>query len=200
MMRPAFAVVFTGLALLGGLLGAAAQDQSQPPAQVQPQQAQTQPAQPQPPVPPQAVPAPPQGLPPQAENARYSFHRIGDTFVRLDSVTGQVAQCSQAPSGWTCSAAPEERAALESEIARLQRENAGLKKTLLARGGDVPGVTVEPRPVPPGTVPDPSKPPADLKLPSDAEIDRALAYMKNVWRKLVDMMQDLQRDIQQRKG
>jgi hypothetical protein len=194
MMRPALAVVFAGLALLGGPLGATAQDQSQPPAQ----------AQPQPPVPPQAVPAPPQGLPPQAENPRYSFHRIGDTFVRLDSVTGQVAQCSQAPAGWTCSAAPEERAALESEIARLQRENAGLKKTLLARGGDVPGVTVEPRPVPPGTVPDPSpgtaRPPADLKLPSDAEIDRALAYMKNVWRKLVDMMQDLQRDIQQRKG
>lgn len=192
MMRPAVTVVFASLALMGGALGAAAQDQSQPPAQAQPQ-----PAQPQPPVPPQA-------LPPQAENARFSFHRIGDTFIRLDSVTGQVAQCSQAPSGWTCSAAPEDRAALESEIARLQRENAGLKKTLLARGGDVPGVTVEPRPVPPGTVPDPTpgtaKPPADLKLPSDAEIDRALAYMKNVWRKLVDMMQDLQRDIQQRKG
>ena len=198
MKRPAFTVVFAGLALLGGPLGAIAQDQSQPPAQTQ------QPAQPQPPVPPQAVPAPSQALPPQAENARYSFHRVGDSFVRLDSVTGQVAQCAQAPTGWTCSAAPEDRAALESEIARLQRENAGLKKTLLARGGDVPGVTIEPRPVPPGTVPDPSpgtaKPPADLKLPSDAEIDRALAYMKNVWRKLVDMMQDLQRDIQQRKG
>jgi hypothetical protein len=58
--------------------------------------------------------------------------------------------------------------------------------------------------VPPGNVPDPSpgtaKPPADLKLPTDAEVDRAIAYMKGVWRKLVDMMMDLQRDIQQRKG
>jgi hypothetical protein len=189
MMRPAFAVVFTGLALLGGPLGAAAQDQSQPPAQAEPQQPQSS-------LPPQAVP-----VQPPAEGARYSFHRIGDAFVRLDSVTGHVAQCaSQGSTGWTCSTAPEERAALESEIARLQRENAGLKKTLLARGGDVPGMTSEARPVPPGTVPDPSKPPGDLKLPSDAEIDRALAYMKNVWRKLVDMMQDLQRDIQQRKG
>jgi hypothetical protein len=192
MMRPAVAVVFAGL-VLGGPFGAVAQEQSQAPAQAQPQQAE-----PQPPVPPQAVPTQP------PESARFSFHRVGDSFVRLDSVTGQVAQCSQNPAGWTCAAAPEERAALENEIARLQRENAGLKKTLLARGGDVPGVTVEPRPVPPGTVPDPApgtaKPPADLKLPSDAEIDRALAYMKNVWRKLVDMMQDLQRDIQQRKG
>src|SRR5689334_5470628 len=107
MMRPAFTVVFAGLALLSGPLGALAQDQSQPPAQAQPQQAQ-----PQPPIPPQAVPAPsqaippqappPQALPPQAENARYSFHRVGDTFVRLDSVTGQVAQCAQAPTGWAC--------------------------------------------------------------------------------------------------
>jgi hypothetical protein len=103
--------------------------------------------------------------------------------------------------------APEERAALESEIARLQGENAKLKKSLLARG-DVPGAMAETKPeatpVPPGNVPDPSpgtaKPPGNLKLPSDAEVDRAIAYMKSVWRKLVDMMMDLQRDIQQRKG
>jgi len=186
MMRPAFAVLLAGLATAGGPLGAAAQDQA--PAQAQPEA------------------MPPQAAAPQTsgETGRYAFHRIGDTFVRLDSVTGQVAQCTQGSAGWSCAAAPEERAALESEIARLQSENATLKKSLLARGESAPGATAEARPVPPGTVPDPSpgtaKPPADLKLPSDAEVDRALAYMKNVWKKLVDMMMDLQRDIQQRKG
>ena len=177
MMRAAFAVVLAALA--GAPLGAAAQNQPSDPAQ-----------------PPQTAPS--------DEAGRYTFHRIGDAFVRLDSVTGQVAQCAQAAIGWTCAAAPEERAALESEIERLQRENATLKKTLLSRGGGLPGAMSEARPVPPANVPDPSpgtaKPPADLKLPSDAEVDRALAYMKNVWRKLVDMMMDLQRDIQQRKG
>jgi hypothetical protein len=182
MMRPALLALFAGLAVAVGPLGAAAEDQAQPPVQAQPQ--------------PQVMPPP---ATPPAESARYSFHRIGDAFVRLDSVTGQVAQCSQGQTGWTCAAAPEERTALESEISRLQRENANLKKTLLARG-DVPGMTPEARPVPPGTVPDTAKPPGDFKPPSDAEIDRALAYMKNVWRKLVDMMMDLQRDIQQRKG
>src|SRR5689334_173007 len=112
MMRPAVAVVFTGLVLLGGAFGAAAEEQGQAPAEPEPQQAQPQPAQPQPPVPPQAVPAQP-----LAETARFSFHRVGDSFVRLDSVTGQIAQCSsQGSTGWTCSTAPEERAALESEI------------------------------------------------------------------------------------
>jgi hypothetical protein len=193
MMRPAFAAVVAGLALLS-VPSASAEEQNQAPAQT---------PQAQPPVPPQAVPQP------SAETTRFSFHRIGDAFVRLDSITGQVAQCSQTPAGWTCSVAPEERAALDSEIARLQRENAGLKKSLLARG-EMPGAMaeakpeIEAKPVPPGEVPDPSpgtaKPPADLKLPSDAEVGRAVAYMKSVWRKLVDMMMDLQRDIQQRKG
>ena len=190
MMRPAFAVLLAGLA--SGPLGAAAQDQSsdqtQPPVQAQPQTSPPQVASPK-------VPG---------ETGRYTFHRMGDAFVRLDSVTGQVAQCSQAATGWSCAAAPDERTALESEIARLQRENATLKKTLLARGGDLPGAMSEARPVPPTNVPDPSpgiaKPPGEFKPPSDAEIDRAIAYMKNVWRKLVDMMMDLQRDMQQRKG
>ena len=115
-------------------------------------------------------------------------------------------------TGWTCAAAPEDRSALENEIARLQRENASLKKTLLARGegpnppgANSPGAMTETkpeaRPVPPGNVPDPSaKPPGQFQPPSEADVDRALAYVKNVWRKLVDMMMDLQRDIQQRKG
>jgi hypothetical protein len=197
MMRPAFAAVFAGLTLFSAPFAAAEETQTP--------RAQTPQVQPQPPAP---IPAEPQ---PPAETARFSFHRIGDAFVRLDSVTGHVAQCSQTPAGWTCAAAPEDRAALESEIARLQAENAKLKKSLLARG-DIPGAMAEAKPeskpdgtpVPPANVPDPSpgtaKPPGDLKLPSDAEVDRAIAYMKSVWRKLVDMMMDLQRDIQQRKG
>ena len=77
--------------------------------------------------------------PPGADDGRYTFHRIGDGFVRLDSRTGQVAQCGWAATGWSCKAVPDERAALESEIARLQRDNAALKKSLLSRGLELPG-------------------------------------------------------------
>jgi hypothetical protein len=103
---------------------------------------------------------------------------------------------------------PDERAALDSEIARLQRENAALKKSLLSRGLELPaGVLSDAappranvdRPTPPANVPDTSRdstqPP---RMPSEADLDRAIAYMKNVWRKLVDMMIDLQRDIQRK--
>ena len=163
-------------------------------------EAQSEPAQsaPVPEAPAQNQPAPAPA--PGTDDGRYSFHRMGDGFVRLDSRTGQLAQCGLGPAGWSCKAVPDERAALESEIARLQRENAELKKSLLSRGLDLPGGVVAqapaPSPVPPLNVPDPSR--REPKAPSDVELDHAITFMKNVWRKLVDMMLDLQRDVQRK--
>src|SRR5476649_1349850 len=106
--------------------------------------------------------------PPSPDDSRYSFHRMGDGFVRLDSRTGQLAQCGWAATGWSCKMVPDERAALESEIGRLQRDNAELKKSLLSRGLELPsGVVAEAPPVPPANVPDTSA--KEPKMPSDAE-------------------------------
>ena len=137
------------------------------------------------------------------DDGRYSFHRSGDSFIRLDSRTGQVSQCGWGATGWACKLVPEERAALESEIGRLQRDNAELKKSLLSHNIELPNgmAAAAPAPqaaapVPPANVPDPSaKAP---QMPSDAEIDRAFAFMKRVWRRLVDMMSDLQRDTEKK--
>ena len=131
---------------------------------------------------------------------RYSFHRTGESFIRLDAQTGQVAQCGWNATGWSCSAVPDERAALESEIARLQRENAALKRSLLANGIELPsGIkpeVAERKDEPPaGKSPDTS---AGPRLPSDAELDQAMAFMKKVWRRLIEMMADLQRDMQRK--
>lgn len=149
----------------------------------------------------QSIPAPAQvqsAPPPGAEDGRYTLHRMGDGFVRLDSRTGELSQCNSLPAGWTCKAVPDERAALESEIGRLQQENAKLKKTLLARGVELPGGMVAPPapPVPPANIPDPT--PKEPKAPADADLDRAFTFMKNVWKRLVDMVADLQRDIQKK--
>jgi hypothetical protein len=67
---------------------------------------------------------------PDSENGRYSFNPVADGVLRLDTRTGQVSQCSKSDAGWTCNAVPDERSALETEIARLQGENATLKKEL----------------------------------------------------------------------
>ena len=82
---------------------------------------------------------------PGADDSRFSFHRVLDSFVRLDGRTGQVSVCGRETSGWACRAVPDERAALEEAIGRLQGDNAALKKDLLARGLPLPsGVKPEP--------------------------------------------------------
>ena len=35
-------------------------------------------------------------------------------------------------------------------------------------------------------------------MPSDAELDRVMGFIEKVWRRLVEMMVDLQRDMQRK--
>jgi hypothetical protein len=142
---------------------------------------------------------------------RFVFHRSGGGFVRLDLVTGAVASCSQNAADWTCVAGRDERAALDHEIARLQRDNAALKNALLEHGvplpndmkADVPAETI-PRPpqtVPPtASAPPPPAKPGEPERASrdDAEIERIMAMMEKVWRRLVEMMMNIQRDLQKK--
>lgn len=117
---------------------------------------------------------------------RFSFERIDDGFVRFDHDTGQVAFCGQHAVGWGCQAQPEDRQALESEIERLQRDNAELKNKL------------SPPPLA-------NNPPAEkrsdpgLRLPSDEDLERAMAVLEKTWRRLVEIIVNLQKDFM-RKG
>ena len=72
--------------------------------------------------------------PADTEHGRFSFHKVDEGFLRLDTRTGQVSLCNHKNLGWACDTIPDERAALENEIARLQTGNAALKKDMLARG------------------------------------------------------------------
>jgi hypothetical protein len=130
-----------------------------------------------------------QTVTPDSENGRYSFNPVADGVLRLDSRTGQVSQCSRSDAGWTCNAVPDERSALETEIARLQGENAMLKKELLARGLPIPGV-----PSPSGSKP--GEP--GLKLPSDAEVDKVISFLEKAWRRLIEMGRTMQKDVEKK--
>jgi hypothetical protein len=119
--------------------------------------------------------------------ARYAFNRVDDGFLRLDNVTGNVAYCGQTSAGWACQAVPEDRAALEKEIARLQDEVTSLKQEVAAFRN-----------------PPPPRPPADLTPPSAngdetaklrADLERAKVAVKNVWERLVDMINNFQKDM-----
>jgi hypothetical protein len=125
---------------------------------------------------------------PDSADARFSFHRADDGYLRLDGRTGQVSMCHRRGTGWQCQVVPDERAALETEIARLQSDNAVLKKHLLSRNLPLPD-GMRPEPTAPKTV-------QPLQLPSDADLDRVMGFMEKLWRRLVEMIASVQRDLQ----
>jgi hypothetical protein len=125
---------------------------------------------------------------PDSDDARYTFNRIDDGYLRLDGRTGQVSICARRSAGWACQAVPDERAALEAEIARLQAENVAVKKELIARNLPLPG-TVKPD-SPPGNSDD-----SRLQLPNDADLNKVMNFIEKVWRRLVEMIATLQKDM-----
>jgi hypothetical protein len=120
--------------------------------------------------------------PPEGADSRYTFHRVDEGYVRLDGRTGQVSICAQRPVGWACQATPDERTALEAEIARLQGESAALNLPL-------PGA-VKPE------VPAAKEEPPRLQLPNDADLNKVVDFFEKVWRRFVEVIVSLQKDIQ----
>ncbi len=122
---------------------------------------------------------------PDSENGRYTFSQVSDGMLRLDTRTGAVSICARKDAGWSCNTVPDERTALENEIARLQRENGALKKDMVARGLPLPNTVTGLPPAPA----DQRELQLKVPLPSDAEIDRMMSAFEKVWRRLVDMVQ-----------
>ena len=133
---------------------------------------------------------------PDTENGRYTLQPSGDGMLRLDTRTGTVSNCSNSAAGWACYAVPDERAALDTEIGRLQAENAKLKEQLASR---------EPSPAP-GKIED-ALPKSDrapnradgqrkieIPLPSDQDMDRVMSFLERAWRRLIDMANRVQKD------
>ena len=125
------------------------------------------------------------GKPPDAP-LRYSFNRVDDGFLRLDNSSGQIAFCSPRTVGWACQAVPEDRAALEKEIARLQDVVTGLKTEIAA-------LRAPPPPRPPAELTPAPKSDEAKQLRDD--IRRARAAIEDVWRRLVEMIVNFQKDM-----
>jgi hypothetical protein len=142
---------------------------------------------------------------PDAVNGRYTLSPVADGVIRLDTRTGQVSTCSNNGNGWACYAVPDERAAFDAEIGRLQADNEKLKSQLAERDATITGKIDEPLPKSDPLqksepkVADGSRkieiPRIEIPLPSDRDMDRAMSFLEQAWRRLVEMANRVQKDV-----
>jgi len=137
---------------------------------------------------------------PDSENGRYALSPVGDGVIRLDTRTGAVSTCTNSSAGWACYAVPDERAALDAEIGRLQADNEKLKAELATREPAVTGKIDEALPKadslkrPEPKVADGERK-IEIPLPSDRDMDRVMSFLEKAWRRLVDMANRMQKDV-----
>jgi hypothetical protein len=150
---------------------------------------------------------------PDAENGRYALSPVTDGVIRLDTRTGAVSTCSNSGAGWACYTVPDERAALDAEIGRLQADNERskgeleksktelekLKAELAAREPAVTGKIDEALPKTDSLKK--AEPKAaegerriEIPLPSDRDMDRVMSFLEQAWRRLVEMANRMQKD------
>jgi hypothetical protein len=137
---------------------------------------------------------------PDTENGRYTLSPAADGFLRLDTRTGAMSTCMNSNAGWACYAVPDERAAMDAEIGRLQADNARLKAELAAREPVVTGKTEDA--LPKSDSLKKSEPKLaegerkiEIPLPSDRDMDRMMSFLEKAWRRLIEMANRVQRDF-----
>src|SRR5882724_837397 len=144
---------------------------------------------------------------PDTENGRYALSPTVDGVLRLDTRTGAVSTCNNSGAGWACYAVPDERSAMDAEIGRLQAENEKLKAENEKLKADIasrePVVTgkIE-EPLPKSDSLKPSEPKVaqgehkiEIPLPSDRDMDRMMSFLERAWRRLIEMANRVQRDV-----
>jgi len=158
---------------------------------------------------------------PESEKGRYALSPIADGVIRLDTRTGTVSTCTNTGTGWACYAVPDERAALDAEIGRLQADNEKSKTELEKSRTELEKSRTEleklkaelatREPVVTGKIEEALPKTDSLKkaepkvadgerrieipLPSDRDMDRVMSFLEQAWRRLVEMANRMQKDV-----
>ena len=109
----------------------------------------------------------------QADEGRYQLEKSGDSYVRLDTQSGEMSICEKHGSQLVCRVAAEERAAFQDEIDRLDGTVVDLEKRISVVEKQLRN--------------------SREKLPSEEEFERSLGYMERFMRRFMDIIEDFDR-------
>jgi hypothetical protein len=128
---------------------------------------------------------------------RFTMHPAEGGMIRLDTETGTMSMCKSATGGqWQCQALPDERQALDKEIARLAQENQDLQASV-RRLEELAGI---PQDKPQRRADkDPGTGPGGMKLPGPEDVDKAMTYMQSMLKKFKEKIKEFE-DLESKPG
>jgi hypothetical protein len=106
---------------------------------------------------------------------RYTLTPSGNGFVRLDTQTGQISECTGAPANLVCKSSPDERAALMSEIDRLQAKIDGWESTTPAT----------------------DQKSLELNIPDDKQVDKAFNFLERMIKRFKGLVEEMRKEPSQ---
>ncbi len=125
------------------------------------------------------------------DSERYSLHKEGNKWLRLDKSTGLTAICRQDDSVLVCRPSADAAKAYEDEILRLQNENTMLRNRLerVRRAVRVP--QTQKSLLPQEKLDRFSSDEAGETAIQDQEFERALDFTEKAFRRFYDTLKDL---------
>ncbi len=106
-----------------------------------------------------------------AQEERYALERTDDSYVRMDTRTGQVSLCTEQSGQLVCRLAADDREAFEQDLDQLAARLAAVEDRLAALEGT-----------------------PDTTLPSDGEFEKSMDYMERFVRRFMDMVKEFDKD------
>lgn len=116
----------------------------------------------------------------QDEPGRYTMKDIEDGMLRLDTATGEVSYCRKKDDNWACDTAEDTRSVLVEQLAKLQEENATLRKRV---------AELEKKP----------EENQKLKLPSDQDLDKVMDFMDRLMRRFYAFTKSMRDQLEEKK-
>ncbi len=108
-----------------------------------------------------------------ADDGRFQLEKSGDSYVRLDTQTGEMSICEKRLEQLVCRVAAEERAAFQEEIDRLDQT----VEDLLRRVAKLENQDLRSRD----------------ELPSEEEFERTLGFMEMFMRRFMGIIEEFDR-------
>jgi hypothetical protein len=120
-----------------------------------------------------------------ATGGRFTMHPADGGMLRLDTETGVMSMCKSSTGGqWQCESLPDERAALDKEIARLANENKDLQASV-KRLEELNGIPTD----------KPQKR-ADnglgVPMPGPEDVDKAMTYLQSMLKKFKEKIREFE--------